>query len=68
MDDETARWARVAAARLDTSLSKFVGELLRRSMRDEQLYEAAHRSYRGRAAADVSGGRRYPARDDLYDR
>ena len=29
MDDEVARWARVAAAERDTSVSRMVGEILR---------------------------------------
>lgn len=68
MDEDTARWARVAAARLDTSLSKFVGGLLRTAMDEERGYEAAHRSYSRRATTDLSGGRPYPDRDTLHQR
>ncbi len=45
LDEETARWARVEAARRDTSVSKLLGEVLWAKMRQEANYEAARQTY-----------------------
>ena len=68
LDDETARWARIEAARQDTSVSRFVGRLLREQMQRGDRYEAARRSYLGRGPASLSGGATYPSRDELHER
>ncbi len=69
LDDETAQWARLEAARQDTSMSRLIGELLRRHMMDATEYERARRSYLKRAAAPLSSeGTAYPTRDELYTR
>lgn len=68
LDDETARWARVEAARQDTSLSRFVGALLRERMQLREGYDEARRSYLARRPASLSGGEPYPARDELHER
>ena len=41
LEDDVARWARMEAARENTSVSRFVGELLADRMRQNQEYEAA---------------------------
>lgn len=68
LDDETALWARIEAARQDTSVSRFVGSLLREHMQGSDRYEAARRSYLGRQPTRLSGGESYPSRDELHDR
>jgi hypothetical protein len=69
LDDETARWARIEAAKQDTSVSRLVGELLRRHMLDAADYERARRSYMARpAVALTSAGGRYPSRDAVHER
>lgn len=69
LDDETARWVRLEAARRDTSMSRLIGELLRERMADDDRYERAQRSYLERPAVEISAGSgSYPARGDLYDR
>ena len=69
LDDETARWARVEAAKQDTSVSKFVGAMLRERMHREDAYERAKRSYRSRGTFAMSDpGDRYPTRDEIYER
>ena len=40
LDEETARWARVEAARRDTSVSRLLGHLLRRERRRVPLRSA----------------------------
>jgi hypothetical protein len=69
LDEETARWARVEAARKDLSLSKFVASLLRERMNKEDAYDAAMRDYLSRDAFPLGRpGQPYPKRDELYDR
>ena len=69
LDDETALWARIEAARRDTSVSRFVGSLIRDQMARDDRYERARRSYLGLAPTDISSGSaRYPSRDELHRR
>jgi plasmid stability protein len=69
LDEETARWARRQAADHDTSVSRFVGELLRQHMRAEQGYEAAMSAYLSRSPARLrQRPSPYPQRDELHDR
>jgi plasmid stability protein len=70
LDEEVARWARIRAAELETSVSRLVGDLLRQKMLEDQSYDAAMREYlalpgrRLRKSADT----RYPRRADLHGR
>lgn len=69
LDDETARWARIEAARRDTSLSRFLGDLLRERMRREERYEEGIHAFLARPRRALSDpGERYPTREDLHDR
>ncbi len=67
LDEEVARWARVRAAELDTSVSRLVGKLLKEHMAAEKRYETARRRYLARQAEPISTGP-YPRRDDLHER
>ena len=67
LDDETARWARVEAARQGTSLSRLVARLLREQMPRENSYELARQAYLAEQPRDLSSeSGAYPSRDDLY--
>lgn len=68
LDDETALWARMEAASRDTSVSRFVGELLRQRMLDSAEYARAQRSYGRRQPRRLSAGQPYPVRDELHAR
>jgi hypothetical protein len=68
LDDETARWARIEAARRDTSMSKLVGELLRRSMLESESYDRAMRSYLSRSSVVDGRDRRHLTRDEVHER
>ena len=50
LDEETARWARIEAAKLGTSVSRLVGGMLRDHMMSAENYERARRSYSRRPA------------------
>ena len=69
LDEPTARWARIEAARRDTSLSRYLGDLLRREMTRGPEYEAARASYMSKKPLiHRRPGQPMPSRDELYDR
>jgi hypothetical protein len=69
LDEKAAAWARRHAARRNMSLSRFVGELLEKTMRESREYERAMRQYLAREPLALKSPRaRYPSRDKLYDR
>lgn len=68
LDEETARWARIEAARRDTSVSRLVGDLLRDYMHREQGYEAAMAVFLGRPPRPLKDDGRYPDRGSLHER
>lgn len=68
LDEETRRWARIEAARRNTSVSQLVGELLREHMERERDYEAAmgrFLSIEPRALKKAGG---YPSREATHRR
>lgn len=69
LDDETARWARIEAARNDTSVSKLVGAMLRAHMHQRDEYGWAKRSYLSRGPYLMGApGQGLPTRDEVYER
>ena len=68
VDEVVARWARLEAARADTSVSRFVGDLLEERMRQDQEYDAAMERYLSVKPRVISKGRSYPRREELHDR
>lgn len=69
LDPATARWARLEAARRDTSVSRLLGEILHERMEAEAGYEAAMHRYLAQApGTHRRKGRRYPRRDELHER
>ena len=68
MEDSVADWARMEAARLNTSVSRLVGELLAEKMREDDAYERAMNEWLSRDRTWQSDGSAYPRREDLYDR
>lgn len=69
LDEETARWARVEAAKQDTSVSRFVGSLLRERMERRDEYEVARRRFLARKPyLTAVPERTLPRRDELHDR
>lgn len=69
LDDDTALWVRVAAARRNTSVSRLLGELLAEHMRIDQGYEAAKQRFLGQPPVPLrSAPQPYPSRDALHER
>ena len=69
LDEDTARWARIEAARRDTSVSRLLGDLLRREMRGEAAYEAAMERFLAQEpGVHRRGGAKLPSRAELHER
>ena len=67
LEERVAKWARMRAAELNTSLSRFLSTLLGDAMRGERGYDAARRSYLATRAMPLSrAGGRYPSRHELH--
>ncbi len=67
VEDEALEWARIEAAKRNTSVSRLVGELLTERMRQEDAYEQAMRE----ALQFESWGRAegpFLNREEMYDR
>jgi plasmid stability protein len=72
LDDSTAEWARVFAARHQTSVSHMLGKLLAAKMRQEEGYHAAMESYLAAPPSPLTetpaAQRPYLRRDSLHER
>jgi hypothetical protein len=67
LEEDVARWARIEAARRDTSVSRLLGELLKERMLTQNDYNHAMRRALGRKPFLRSDGR-YLNRDEAHDR
>ncbi|HUL16582.1 MAG TPA: hypothetical protein VLV88_11335 [Terriglobales bacterium] len=67
LDEEVARWARIEAAKLDTSVSRLLGDLLRKKMEAEDNYEGAMKRALSRAPFLKTDGK-YMTREEVHDR
>ncbi|MFZ1138624.1 MAG: hypothetical protein ABR881_14825 [Candidatus Sulfotelmatobacter sp.] len=67
LEEDVAQWARIEAARRDTSLSRLLGALLKERMTSEGGYERAMRRALGRKPFLRSDGR-YMTREETHDR
>ncbi|MDP1692202.1 MAG: CopG family transcriptional regulator [Burkholderiaceae bacterium] len=67
MEDGAADWARMEAARRNTSVSRLVGELVAEKMRRNDAYERAMREALEFKSWGPSKGR-YLTRDEMYTR
>lgn len=68
LDDPVVRWLRVRAAQNDKSVSRYVGDLLKGEMSEEERYHQAMERYLSRQPARISEPGSYPRRDQLHDR
>ena len=64
MEDSVAEWARMEAARRNTSVSRLVGELLAEKMRHDDTYERAMREALTFEPIPFDGP--YLSRDEIY--
>ena len=70
LEEEVAHWAKVWAAEHDTSVSRFLGGLLKARMLGDQDYQTAMTQYLSRqpTALRRARGSRYPKRETLHER
>jgi hypothetical protein len=69
LDDVTARWVRVEAAKRDVSVSQFLADLLLERRQGAEGYAAARAQFMGREPRLIrQEGDPLPARDDLHER
>jgi hypothetical protein len=68
LDEDVALWARIWAARRDTSVSRLLGEVLRERMQQEEGYEAAMQQYLTVAPRVLETTGVYPSRDEIHQR
>ena len=68
MEDSVADWARMEAARRNTSVSRLLGELAAEKMRHDDAYERAMNDWLGRQRSYTSDGTPYPTREETHAR
>ena len=68
MEEEVARWARIRAAELETSVSRLVGQMLKEKMLVDQAYEKARDRYLAQPPQALKKAHeKNPPRQDLYE-
>lgn len=69
LDEKTAAWVRVHAARQGKSVSRMLGEMLQQRMRELRDYDEAMQRYLAKKASRFQwdGGQR-PTREELNER
>jgi hypothetical protein len=67
LEESVARWARMEAARRDTSVSQMLAGILKERMKEKDSYEAAMRSALARKPFLKTDGR-YLTREEVHDR
>jgi len=69
LDEDVARWARIRAAELDTSVSRLLADQLREMMARDASYRAAMERYLAQPARVLRQPvQPYPSRDELHGR
>jgi plasmid stability protein len=69
LDEKTAVWARVHAAKHNKSVSRLVGEMLQKHMHESREYDEAMRRYLAiKPYKFEKPGGRLPTREELHDR
>jgi hypothetical protein len=68
LEDEVARWARHEAAEHDTSVSRFLGDLLKDRMLAARGYQRAMREALGEKPLSSNWSGRLPSRDKAHER
>ena len=67
MEEDVARWARIEAARQDTSVSRLLAGILKERMKEKDSYEAAMRRALAEKPFPTSDGK-YLTREEVHDR
>lgn len=67
LEEDVARWARIEAAHKETSVSRYLGDLLKERMLEKSAYESAMRRALARKPFLKTDGR-YLSREEAHDR
>ncbi len=67
LEEDIARWARIEAARRDTSISRLLAGILKERMLEEDAYQGAMRRVLARKPFLKTDGR-YLSREEVHDR
>lgn len=69
LEESVLKWAKITAAKEDTSVSRLLGEELRRKMLREKKYELSKKRFQSREIKALKQpDEAYPSRDSLYER
>ena len=68
VEESALEWARIQAAKRNTSVSRLVGEMLADKMRHDDAYTRAYTQWRTDTRTWCSDGSAYPTRDETYER
>lgn len=68
VEDDALEWARVVAAKRNTSVSKLVGAFISEMRRREDAYTRAYHEWKADTRTWRSDGKPYPKREELYER
>lgn len=68
VEESALEWARIEAAKRNSSVSRLVGEILAEKMRQEDAYAQAMRGWLGKERQWSSDASAYPGRERTYDR
>jgi hypothetical protein len=68
VEDDALEWARVEAAKRNTSVSKLVGAFISEMRRRDDAYMRAYQEWKNDTRTWCSDGRPYPKREELYER
>ena len=67
LEENVARWARIEAAQKETSVSRYLGDLLKERMLEKSAYESAMRRALARKPFIKTDGR-YLSREEAHER
>jgi hypothetical protein len=67
MDEDVAKWARIEAAKRNTSVSRLVGEMLAQKMASDDSYERGKVEALSFKSFGISSGD-YLSRNEIYER
>ncbi|MDX8389140.1 MAG: hypothetical protein R8M38_01485 [Mariprofundaceae bacterium] len=68
LENDVADWSRVWAAEHNTSMSRILGDLLKRLKREKTGYAQAMQQFLSVKPAMLKGTNTYPPRDRLHER
>lgn len=69
LPEDVAKWARVYAAENDTSISRFLGDILKERMDSESQYSQSMERYLSRESSHLrETDESLPGRDSLHER